>query len=382
MFVLGYHVAKTGGTTVLHHIVKHLGEEAFFNYGEHPASDRFFANQPLWEDLESSEVEKVKFLFGHNVRERILLDMDPSKIALFVVLRDPYTHFVSQYKYHSKLLKLEGKSIGARDFLAETRRNSQMFQVHRGFPALTSIPGQPLSEEAAFEMISQFEYACATEKLTEHSKPLTERLGIPPIKGQYRKSDNIVDLEGLTPEELYAYSPIDHKIHQAILARHETRNAASFNAALLGQSLKKINASYTKQENVEKAYSELDMFFRHSDRIEAAQMHLAFNALHAPKYAQIIRSGPIVDRLVRRLHVARSEREKATVCIRHQHYRLARACLEKAIRLNDAYVNAYVDLAYVLIRFEERGLAIEMAEKALALEPDNVGAATFLSGLS
>ena len=40
--LLAYHIAKTGGTTLLHHLRDELGKDACVTYGLHPGMERFF----------------------------------------------------------------------------------------------------------------------------------------------------------------------------------------------------------------------------------------------------------------------------------------------------------------------------------------------------
>ncbi|WP_262689756.1 hypothetical protein [Kordiimonas aestuarii] len=381
MLIVGYHVAKTGGTTVMHHIQNHLGPEAYFGYGQHPASERFFSGRPLWEELTQEERAPVKFVFGHHVNDYILAGLSGDKPALFTVLRDPFTHFVSQYKYHLSVIRGEGRHVGAREYFKEWQENRVSGELCKFFTHLYPEADAPVSEEKIIHILKQFRFLCATEKLTEHSAPISVELGIPPVEGRHRVSTNKADLEGLTPEEVYERCPLDYKMHKAVLdgaGPDGTTGPLAYDDAAFQDSLKRLSGSFTKAEQIRMAYERLVHFFRHNDLMEAAQLHLALAKRNHPRYAPVIRSTPIPTRQRMKFAVARSEKEKAAVYMRHKYPAMARACYEKAIALHDGYIDAYVGLAYVL---QHQGLtekAREAAEHALTLDEGNVGVRRFL----
>ncbi|WP_417451253.1 tetratricopeptide repeat protein [Kordiimonas sp.] len=381
MLIIGYHVAKTGGTTVMHHIQTHLGPDAYFGYGQHPASDRFFSGKPLWEELTAEERAPVRFVFGHHVNDYILAGLSGEKPALFTVLRDPYTHFVSQYKYHLTVIRGQGQHIGARDYFAKWQENRVSGELCKFFSGLYPDADAPVSEEKITHILRQFRFLCATEKLTEHSAPISRLLDIPPVEGRHRVSKNQADLEGLSPEEVYERCPLDHKMHAALLegAGPEGKDGPlAYDDALFQASLDRLSGTHTKAAQVRMAYERLAHFFRHNDLIEAAQLHLALSKRSDPSYTPIVKSTPLPKHQSMKLAVARSEKAKADVYARHRYPLLARACFEKAITLNENYIDAYVGLANVLARQGHVAKARDAAQHALSLDGNNHGALRFL----
>lgn len=385
MLIVGYHVAKTGGTTVMHHIFNHLGQDVYFGYGNHPAQDLFFGGKPLWEELSVEERSKYRFVFGHHVNHRVLACLPDDNAALFTVLRDPYTHFVSQYKYHLSIIRGEGRTISAREYFKTWRANSVSGELYKFFSELAPDPQAAFSEEGLAHILRQFRFLCATEKLTEHSAPITKLMGIPPVEGRYRVSKKEADLEGLTAEEVYERSPVDMRLHQMVLngkGPDSGEGELAYDDGLFRQTMERLRDEYDQARHTREAYQKLALFFRHNDLIEAAQLYLAFQNKNDAKYAPILRSTPMPDRMKRRLCVARSEREKAAVYAANFYPGLARACLEKAILLNENYVDAYVALAHILQRLNMPRKAREAAQHALSLDSENEGAAAFLKAIS
>ncbi|WP_417459206.1 tetratricopeptide repeat protein [Kordiimonas sp.] len=381
MLIVGYHVAKTGGTTVMHHIFNHLGEDVYFGYGNHPAQKLFFEGQPLWEELSAEERSQYRFVFGHHVNHRVLACLPDDNAALFTVLRDPYTHFVSQYKYHLSVIRGEGRTASAREYFETWRANSVSKELFKFFRRLHPEQQAEFSEEKLAHILRQFRFLCATEKLTEHSAPITRLMDIPPVEGRYRVSKNSADLEGLTPEDVYEKSPIDKRLHQMVLngkGPDSGDGELAYDDALFKESMARLRADYDQPRHIQSAYKKLAGFFQHNDLIEAAQLYLAFRKKTDPKYAPIMRAAPLPDRMKLRLCVARSEREKAVVYASHNHPRLARACFEKAIQLNPNYVDAYVGLAHTLKRLDLMPQARDAVQHALSLDAGNEGAQAFV----
>lgn len=385
MLIVGYHVAKTGGTTVMHHIFNHLGEDVYFGYGNHPAQKLFFEGQPLWEELSAEERSQYRFVFGHHVNHRVLACLPDDNAALFTVLRDPYTHFVSQYKYHLSVIRGEGRTVSAREYFETWRANSVSHELFKFFRYLLPDPKVEFSEENLATILRQFRFLCATEKLTEHSVPITKLMGIPPVEGRYRVSRNSADLEGLTPEDVYEKSPIDKRLHQMVLdgkGPDSGEGELAYDDALFKESMARLRDDYSQVRHTQAAYKKLARFFQHNDLIEAAQLYLAFNKKADAKYNPILHATPLADRVKQRLCVARAEREKAAVYAAHYRPRLARACLEKAIQLNPGYVDAYVALAHTLRRLNLNEEAAAAARQALSLDSENEGANAFMKAVA
>jgi len=383
MLIVGYHVAKTGGTTIMHHVIKHMGEEAYFGYGNHPSSDRFFSDLPLWEELNEDERAPVKFLFGHHVNDRILAGLNAKETALFSVIRDPFTHFVSQYKYHLSVIKGEGREVSARTYLNNWKPNRVSTEFYKFFPHLLSDPETPFGEAALFEILKQFQFLCVTEKLTEQSTAITKELGIPPIEGRHRVSKNEVDLEGITKEEVYEKSPLDLKVYEAVLARANGEDSPlNYDEAAFQKSVGRVDQKFKQKRLVRLAYEALAHFFRVNCIIEAAQLHLALRENNENRFAPIIRSSSNQANLRLRKAIARAEKEKAQVYMRHFYLRMARASFEKAITLNPEYVDAYIGYAQCLVRQKDDGGARKAVLHVLEkLDAQNFGAQQLLADL-
>lgn len=369
MLIFGYHIAKTGGTTVMHHIIDHLGEEAYFGYGNHTSAERFFNLEPFWEELTPEQRAPVRFVFGHNIKQRALACAGTNDVALFSVVREPFSHFVSQFRYRSAILQNEGRQITAREFLEKRRPNAVSSEFFNTVPGLRADPEQPFTEQSLFEVMSQFRFLCLTEKLTEQSKEIGDALGIPPISGRYRVSQNTVDLEGITPEDVYEQSPMDFRLYEEVAKRASgEKSALDYNDALFRERLRSIKKSTSRKEAIAEAYENFALFLRSHGKSASAKLHIALSAKTAPKFDPILNIRDRVRDHDSAFTVARSEFEMGNVYMRHHRPKLARACYEKAISLWPDHLQARIGLGNSLIRLQE----FEKAKAAVEYIIENI----------
>ncbi|MBO6505186.1 MAG: tetratricopeptide repeat protein [Kordiimonadaceae bacterium] len=373
MLIFGYHVAKTGGTTVMHHIIDHLGEDAYFGYGNHTSVERFFNQQPFWEELSPEQREPVRFVYGHHVKERALACAGTNDVALFSVIREPFSHFVSQFKYRSSMLLNEGRRLTAREFLEKRPKNAVSSQFFKAFPGLKADRDQPFGEEAVFEIMRQFRFLCLTEKLTDQSKEIGDALGIPPISGRYRVSQNTVDLEGIKPEDVYERSPVDFRLYEEVAKRAAgEKSALDYDDALFRERLKGIKKSISRKEAIEDAYNNFALFLRSNGKTASAKLHIALSGKTAPKFDPILNTQDRAHDHDTAFAVARTEFEMGNVYMRHHRPKLARACFEKAISLWPDHLQARIGLGNCLIRLQEYEKAKDVVEYIIEkIDPKN-----------
>jgi tetratricopeptide (TPR) repeat protein len=243
--------------------------------------------------------------------------------------------------------------------------------LFKQFTRLVPDFGWRFSEDAVMALLRRFRFLFATEMLTEQSAELCDVFGVPPVQGRARPTRHDADMDGISREEVYDYSPLDRKIHQIILARGAERDisdelAYDHNAYLA--SLDGLKAK-SREDWARRAYERLSRFLVKEGKLEAAHLYLALNGKTDEKYAPILDARVPGNKLADPVAVARSEHAKAKIYLRYGERKLAVACFEKAISFNPHYAGALSNFAVFLDRRGNHTRARRLAERALAVNP-------------
>ncbi|RMB11781.1 tetratricopeptide repeat protein [Eilatimonas milleporae] len=371
--ILAYHIAKTGGTTLLHHLRDELGKDACVAYGLHPGMERFFNGQPLWEELPDAEKRQARVLLGHQVSDRLIPTIPADDvIGLFCVWRDPYDHFISQYRHHSGYLAQTGQQVDARAYLKSLPPNRVVRALYRLFRRLAME--DRFSFDAACRVLSQFEFLCVTERLATDLTTLTQRLGVGPVTRRERVSQGQIDLGGLHADDIYEHFRMDMRLYRLIVDRLNGRtedNPLAFDASLFSENQRRLRQESHDRDAVPPAYEALASFMVGRNVIDAAKLELTLRGAEAPKYAPIWAAHATVNQQRDPVAVALSEKEKGSVYMRHNLPELALSCFEKAIQLNPEHITAHIAGARAFQALGDIPMARRYAEQGLALNPRN-----------
>ena len=365
MLIIGYHVAKTGGTTIMHHMRDHLGEDAYYGYGNNGAMRDFFRGQPLWEELSADQRAPVKMIFGHGVRQNLLLGVKASEAGLFTSLREPFSHFVSRYNHRLKSLKLKGLSITPREFIEQQGDDAISKAIFKNFRKLCG--GQAFDKDSVFAVLRQFQFLCTTEQLTQQTEQLCENFGIPPVTGRFRVAANKVGIGDVSAEEIYDRFPTDRAIHEELTAAGDVRRSGSlkYDETAFSESVTRINQRFSIEKEIKTAYARLADFLVVQGALDAARLELVFSGRDSDeKYDAIwakradLRAAP---------DAAQSEQTKAKVYQRHGKHDLAAACYDKANQLQPNFIGAISGSAQLQLAMGNKEKAKRQAEELLAI---------------
>lgn len=204
--LVGYHFAKTGGTSLLRHAKKHLPSDQFHEYGSGSNARRREAGEQLLTELASDQLDRLLYVNGHGIDIDIARLFQRRKLCLFTVVRDPYDRFISSYK-HRLRTKPKDQQPTPRELLDEQGENPFSSHVSGRF-------GSGRLQAA----LGRFDCLVATEHLDVQSKQLFAFIGLPGAKERARVYPETPDLDGIRPEDIYARDPIDREIHQNAVA--------------------------------------------------------------------------------------------------------------------------------------------------------------------
>ncbi len=364
MLVVGYHVAKTGGTTVMHHIKQHMGDDSYFGYGNYAATQTFFKGEALWEELSVEQRQSYKMIFGHGVDQWLLHGLDREECALFTSVREPYSHFGSRYNHYAKMKKVAGEAISPREFLDGQKNNPISWAIYKNFHFLSG--GQKFGETAVLNILKCFRFLSTTEKLTQQTKPLCDVFNIPPITGKSRVNTNKSGIGDITKDEIYDKCHMDVRLYE-ILSSDNGADEVGYDPELLEKGLFSLQDRKSDEQLVSRAYRRLANFMTEQNTLCAARLELNFSQRQdCEKYAPIWSAK--VD-LRDAIHEAQSEQAKALVYQRYGSLDAAEACLEKALRLAPAFLAAMTAYARLLLSQKRKAEARSMAERIMTLEP-------------
>jgi len=376
MLVVGYHVAKTGGTTVMHHMKQHMGDDSYFGYGNFAATRAFFRGEAIWEELPVEQRQSYKMIFGHGVDQWLLHGLGIEECGLFTSIREPFSHFGSRFNHNAKMKKVSGETVSPREFLEKQGNNPISQAIYKNFHFLSD--GQEFGETAVLNILKCFRFLSTTEKLTQQTKPLCDVFGIPAITGKSRVNKNKSGVGDITKEEIYDKCNIDVHLHE-ILSSDNWSNEVGYEPKLLEKGLLAIKGDISEEQLVTRAYKRLANFMNFQNTLCAARLELHFSQRQdCKKYAPIwSKKVDLRDALTE----AQSEQAKALVYQRYGCMDAAEACLEKALRLAPAFIAAMTSYARLLRSQKRDAETRAMAERIMLLEPGHPLAAKILQGI-
>lgn len=361
--ILGLHIAKTGGTSILYNFRTNLAPEASFNYGHVSNVNRFLTGQPLLEDIAPNDLLNLKFIFGHGVHEGLLRTLPHPDLALFCVFRDPYLHMLSHFKHQTRMGANDGTSITPGKFLEQRSDNPASRFVVAHFPTLA---GEGDLRTQVLNVLKHFRFVLSTDNLTEQSVGLFRLAGVPPITSKRRVYPEVIELPGLSREDVYAANAVDYEINQAINAiQDDPEQAVSWNP--FGYDPEAFTAA---RENMRRTISDKEQR-QHYHEMIADQLRRGKSVLAAQEYSrQQKMTGDIaemVESLPHGVYTPENNSSEQVNFARILHNggksQKAVAALEKAIALNTNNVTAYFMMSKIYFELHGRRLALSKNSK-------------------
>jgi hypothetical protein len=172
------HIPKTGGTTLFYNFRKAFGDDRVMILGPNSRVTRFFANQPQFEELPADEIARLRVIMGHGVDEECLSVLDPEKVKLLAVTRDPVPLTRSRYNQRYGVLNRRGVELSTDQFLAAQPDDfvtSALIDKFATFidPTVRDRQGQVES------LLCKFDYVFTTESMDQQVLAMFRTLGLP-----------------------------------------------------------------------------------------------------------------------------------------------------------------------------------------------------------
>ena len=214
------HLAKTGGTTLLYHFRKHLGDEAICSVGPHNRMQQVLNGQTLFEDMTADDFAPIRLMQGHGVDDAAVAMLAKHRdIILVTVLRASVPLARSRFNHRTKELgkiattaKNDG-TLSLEAFLKRHGKNPQARALKSAFSGLITTDRNNMDAKTR-SLLKKFDHVLTTEQLDAQCVPIFDLLGLPPKMERRRVAEDKVDL-ALSDEEIYDNHPVDNAIHAA-----------------------------------------------------------------------------------------------------------------------------------------------------------------------
>lgn len=170
--VIGLHIPKCGGTTLLDRVRKRLPDH------------RIFQNTSIIENyrkrrkdfLQLGSYDSIKFVFGHTIHEEMIKFFGDRTVFLFTGLREPRQRMVSELRYMSRLATAQGRdSVDLEDYINKTK-NPMCWFLNSRFPTFAGKKGTAF--ERAARVVEHFDHIYFTEDFDNSAKPIFDALEI------------------------------------------------------------------------------------------------------------------------------------------------------------------------------------------------------------
>ena len=215
VFLAGFHVAKTAGSTVAEHARGHLGEAEFFYFDPFTRTRRFWADLPQYEELPEPEKDRIRVIFGHGVRFS-LVALQSRLPEFFTTIRHPVPFLHSRYTHQRNGHARRFTELSPDAFLKNERHNHFSWLLVKHFGELAEFGGE-ISYRNSVSILQNFKYVFATERIDAQSPTLWNALGIPSTMERRRVASHKEHVP-ISDDEIVAMHDVDLQLYAEIAA--------------------------------------------------------------------------------------------------------------------------------------------------------------------
>ena len=265
------HIPKTGGTTLLYHFRRNLGDDAIMSYGAYNRIVRFFGDKAQLEELTPDQIDGLHVVQGHGVAGDVLPHLSAKPLRLLVVLRHPVGLTRSRFNQRRIGLAQRGQNISADDFIARDSHNFMTSLLLEKFAAFVDPDAEgPLDQ--AISVLRRFNYVFTTERMDEQVAGLMGELRLDPTLERRRVAEDKAELP-LSDSQIADLHPIDMEIFERVnqlTPAQDRHNALGFDAAGQQIALRKLEDAFPEKGRTQRTYAELAHAMCLNLRAEAA----------------------------------------------------------------------------------------------------------------
>lgn len=245
---IGTHIPKTAGTSLIKRVENGM-DSRYYHISTSLAQN---AKRDIGFLEEKRNLEEYKFIFGHHIDEKTLINFKNKEIFLFTFLREPVSRLISHFFYSRNLKKQQGREIQSfNEFYEATPKNSMCSWLIKRFPSAVSSEAITPYEKAK-SILETFNFVASAEDFNEKSLTLIDKLGI--------LSNNTVQKNNFSKYDKLEKKNIIEKFEEKILQEHSSdiqlykeysKNANKLNPFGFSQSARDsfINSLFSSEYN-------------------------------------------------------------------------------------------------------------------------------------
>ena len=208
------HLAKTGGTAMLYHFRKSIGDDKVVSFGPHSRCQRFFADQHQLEELPAEDRAKTQVVQGHGVDENTFALLGDPSFQLMVVLRGVVPLVRSRYNQRNIGAVKRGTTIDSKRFMESYRDNAVATALIELFPTFVDDPQADLKAQTV-SLLRKFDFVYTTEQLGQQTVPMMQAHGLPTEIARRRVAGEAKVHLDVTDEDILARNAVDQAVFEA-----------------------------------------------------------------------------------------------------------------------------------------------------------------------
>ncbi len=182
----GLHIHKTAGMTLLEQVKNQLKNEQYYINSMYAVNYR--ENSKELEERSPVLLNRIRFVFGHEINEYMLHFFAGKNIKLFTFLREPIDRIISWYCFDRRLRQRHRKAVLTFNEFYDIffPRHSLCSMITKSFPSFIESNDAPLYLQA-ISVLKKFYFVSTLNDFSKKSPTLFEDIGIR-FSAEFRKN--------------------------------------------------------------------------------------------------------------------------------------------------------------------------------------------------
>jgi len=205
--LVGLHIPKTGGTTLRRHIEPSVGWQHYYSCNPFSMARRAMNGKPQLPLYGPEQLASLRCVFGHALTIEEMFLLDPARLRVFTILRDPVDQIVSSYKETIAAAEDPSQIPSFDEFFETVPPDSMARTIHTVFSRLVD-PQAEFSVAGLRAILGRLDNVLWTESLDVQARALCALIGIEGIPRRQRVYPDEVFLGNVTRADIAARNPI------------------------------------------------------------------------------------------------------------------------------------------------------------------------------